>query len=159
MTHVSLNDASILKWPKLVELWLEGDWWSSHCCQMEAQLQNKNTMVSCSSLDLQRKLLAGNVKSLRTRTFSNLYAYTSQHSCWDLPFDAMNLYILCNIARKNHFSYPDSWMLKQREGSCLSSFPRYLGNTSTWNCCLLFDLAKHTAGSWTQTELVLELLH
>lgn len=93
-----------------------------------------------------------------TRTFSNLYAYTSQHSCWDLPFDAMNLCILC-IARKNHFLYIDSWMLKQRAGSCLSSFPRYLGNTSTWNCCLLFDLAKHTAGSWTQTELVVELLH
>lgn len=66
MTYVSLNDASILKWPKLVELWLEGEWWSSHYCQMEAQLQNKNTVVSCSSsLDLQRKLLAGNVKSLQ----------------------------------------------------------------------------------------------
>lgn len=148
MTYVSLNDASILRWPKLVELWLEGEWWSSHCCQMEAQLQNKNTMVSCSSLDLQRKLLAGNVKSLRTRTFSNLYAYTScQHSCWDLPFDAMNLYILCNIARNFYIQIVECWNKEKDEAA-------FLAFHVTWGThprgIVAFSLI------WLNTQLVLE---
>lgn len=87
-----------------------------------------------------------------TRKFSNLYAYTSQHSCWYLPSDAMNLYILC-IARKNHFLYPDSWMLKQREGRSAA----FLAFHVTWGThprgIVAFSLI------WLNTQLVLEHRH